>query len=330
MILGTSINTSVNMKDNLSTEKEICSHIFESIDFEKIIDHPNILIAAAFWDEERYQAARTCYKFMRYIDDFIDDYKSGHKTIPEAERLDFEKHVSSWIASILHPGEKGALFPEITATMRQFHIPAWPMEAFAKSMIYDIYHDGFPSLQEFLNYSTGASVAPASIFVHLCGVSKKNGIYTPPVFEVKPAAEPCAIFSYLVHIIRDFVKDHTHNLNYFPEDMMREEALDRTSLSQMAAGTIEITPGFRSMTEKLYTVAYEYKQKTIDIKKNIEPLLDIRSALSLEIIFSLYNMVFERIDIKQGKFTTEELNPTPAEVKARVWQTIEDFFTPRD
>ena len=28
--------------------------LFERIDFEKIQDHPNILIAARFWDDERY------------------------------------------------------------------------------------------------------------------------------------------------------------------------------------------------------------------------------------------------------------------------------------
>ena len=45
------------------------SSIFNTIDFEKIIDHPNILIAAAFWDDKRYKAARICYKYMPAIDD---------------------------------------------------------------------------------------------------------------------------------------------------------------------------------------------------------------------------------------------------------------------
>jgi len=41
-------------------------------------------------------------------------------------------------------------------------------------MVYDIYNDGFPTLQAFLDYAAGASVAPASIFVHLCGLTKVN------------------------------------------------------------------------------------------------------------------------------------------------------------
>jgi len=128
-------------------------------------------------------------------------------------------------------------------------------------MIYDIYNDGFPTLQDYLDYAGGASVAPASIFVHLCGLTNENGKYIPPAFDVKRVATPCAIFSYLVHIIRDFVKDHTHNLNYFPEDLIKENGLDRKSLLDMASGG-KITPGFRNMIRKLYAVADEYRIKT--------------------------------------------------------------------
>jgi hypothetical protein len=32
--------------------------------------------------------------------------------------------------------------------------------------------------------------------------------------------------------------------------------------------------------------------------------------------------VFERIDVENGTFSTEELNPTPEETRERVYQTI--------
>lgn len=294
---------------------------FESIDFESIIDHPNILIAAHFWDEDRYQAARTCYKFMRYIDDFIDNYKSEHLTISPDEQADFELHVNQWIASVVDTDKPCTLFPEITETIRRFRIPAWPMEAFASSMIYDIYNDGFESLDVFLNYSQGASVAPAAIFVHLCGLTRSGDTYLAPAFDVKKAAEPCAIFSYLVHIIRDFVKDHTHNLNYFPENLMKENELTRENLLQMARGGA-VTESFRRMISVLYSEADKYRLKTLEVMREIMPLLQPDSRISLEIIFALYSMVFERIDIAHGNFSTSELNPTASEIKARVWEVI--------
>lgn len=298
--------------------------VFHSIDFEKIVDHPNILIAAHFWDEEKYSAAKTCYKFMRAIDDLIDDYKSEHHTIELSEKERFETDVKNWINTIVDSNANNYSSSELIETIQKFHIPAWPLEAFAKSMIYDIHNDGFATLPSFLEYAKGASVAPASIFVHLCGLRNENGQYVPPTFDVKRVSTPCAVFSYLVHIIRDFVKDHTHNLNYFPDDLMEKYNLDREKLLAMANGA-EITKGFREMIRELYIVADEYRIKTLEIMQEIKPQLEPRGQLSLEIIFALYMMVFERVDIENGTFTTEELNPTPDEIKEKVWKVIEKF-----
>ena len=305
-------------------DQKLYAEIFNSIDFDKIVDHPNILIAAHFWESERYEAAKTCYKFMRAIDDLIDNYKSEHHTISQIDKANFENDVNTWINTVLNLTRYNDAQNELTETIQRFRIPSWPLEAFAKSMVYDIYHDGFPTLQAFLNYAGGASVAPASIFVYLCGMTKVDGEYIPPAFDVKEVAMPCAIFSYLVHIIRDFVKDHSHNLNYFPDDLIMKYNLDRTKLLEMAQGG-EITQGFREMIRVLYTVADEYRIKTYNILQQIIPKLESRSRLSLEIVFDLYLMVFERIDIKNGTFSHEELNPTPLEIKQRVRKVIGEF-----
>ena len=309
------------METTIQREPSLYSDIFNSIDFCKIIDHPNILIAAHFWETERYEAAKTCYKFMRYIDDLIDNYKSEHQTISTDEKAYFENEVNSWITTVLNSTHENTSQKELIETVQRFHIPSWPLEAFAKSMVYDIYNDGFPTLQTFLDYAGGASVAPASIFVHLCGLTKTDGNYILPSFDVKQIATSCAIFSYLVHIIRDFVKDHTHNLNYFPDDLMKKYKLDRGTLLDMAKGK-ELAPGFREMVRELYVVANEYRLNTYRVMQEIMPWLEPRSRLSLEIIFDLYLMVFERIDVDNGTFTTEELNPTPEEIKERVWKVI--------
>jgi len=36
-------------------------------------------------------------------------------------------------------------------------------------------------------------------------------------------------------------------------------------------------------------------------------------------------MVYERINIERGTFSAEELNPTPDEIRKRVYDTIEGF-----
>lgn len=312
------------METRVQTQTDLYFEIFDSIDFEKIVDHPNILIAANFWDKERYQAAKNCYKFMRAIDDLIDDYKTEHVTIAPENQTRFEADVYQWINTIAEASQNNPLQAELIDTVQRFSIPFWPLEAFAKSMIYDIYHDGFPTLQGFIDYAGGASVAPASIFVHLCGLTKKDGKYIPPAFDVKRVATPCAIFSYLVHIIRDFQKDHLNNLNYFPDDLIAKYGMNRRQLLLMAKGG-QITDGFRSLIRELYEVADYYRKETYRMIEVIRPLLEPRCQLSLEIIFALYLMVFERIDIENGKFTSEELNPTWQEIKERVGQVIERF-----
>lgn len=304
-----------------NSHREQFIEIFNSIEFEKIVDHPNILIAANFWDEDRYCAAKTCYKFMRAIDDLIDNHKAANKMIAAGERNDFIAAVNAWLKMVIVSEDCNPESADLSKTIEKFHLPLWPLEAFSKSMIYDINNDGFSSLQTFLDYAQGASVAPASIFVHLSGLTSKDGHLQDPSFDVKEAATPCAIFSYLVHIIRDFQKDQLSNLNYFADDLIRQNGLTRQDLRNIASGS-PVTSGFRNMIKEYYALADDYRKKTREVIKKIGPAMESRYQLSLEIIFSLYLMVFERIDAEKGNFTSIELNPTPEETKKRVYETI--------
>jgi phytoene/squalene synthetase len=308
----------------MDSQREEFLEIYSSIDFHRIIDHPNILVAANFWESDRFCAAKTCYKFMRAIDDMIDNYKAKNKLIPVNERKEFVTNVNDWLKMIIVSDECNPLQQELKETVEKFRIPLWPMEAFARSMIYDINNDGFPTLKAFLEYSQGASVAPAAIFVHLNGLSKINGVYENPPFDVKWAATPCAVFSYIVHIIRDFQKDQLNNLSYFADDLIIKNGLTRKKMLEYAQGS-PVDFRFRELIKSYYSLADEYRMKTYEVIKKIRPLLEPRYQLSLEIIFELYLMVFERIDLKNGSFTTEELNPTPDETRERVYNTIINF-----
>ncbi|HEX2395825.1 MAG TPA: squalene/phytoene synthase family protein [Bacteroidales bacterium] len=296
--------------------------LYNKIDFKKIIDHPNILIAAAFWEEDRYLAARMCYKYMRAIDDLIDCHKAAHSVISESEREKFHKSVLSWIDMVHNPASGSD--NELIDTIKRFHIPLWPLETFARSMIYDIDHNGFATIDDFIEYSQGASVSPASVFVHLNGLTKMGNAYQQPRFDVRAAATPCALFSYIVHIIRDFQKDQQNHLNYFADDVMMQNGLTAKDLEKIAHGAA-VSNGFRNMIRVYYKLADRYRQQTFEVIEKICPLLEPRYRLSLMIIFSLYLMVFERINIEKGKFTTEELNPTADEIKERVYKTIIEF-----
>ena len=298
--------------------------IFDQLDFEKIIDHPNILIAANFWDKDRFLAAKTCYRFMRMIDDLIDNYKSENKAIALKDRVQFENEVIRWINSATEDNQSHRDNNDVILTMKRFKIPCWTMEAFARSMIYDIHYDGFTTLETFLDYCSGASIAPAAVFVHLCGVREAGAEYEAPDFDVQKIATPCAIFSYIVHIIRDFQKDQHNNLNYFADNIVADCGLDRQQLKLISAGGT-IPQGFRQMIREYYNLADGYRKATCRMIQEIKPMLGARYQLSLEIIFDLYLMVFERINPDSGLFTQEELNPTSQEIRERVSRVIMNF-----
>ena len=308
----------------MNSQRDKFLEIFSSIDFERIKDHPNILIAANFWEQDRFCAAKTCYKLMRTIDDLIDDHKAINKFIAPDEREAFAANVDDWLKMIVISNECNPHQEELRQVVEKFRIPLWPLEAFAKSMLFDINNDGFPTLESFLEYSNGASLAPASIFVHLNGLVKKDDHFEDPQFDVKWAATPCAFFSYIVHIIRDFQKDQLNNLTYFADDLIAKNGLTRNHLREFAEGK-PVNDNFRDLIRQYYLLADEYRIKTYDVIREIRPKLEPRYQLSLEIIFSLYLMVFERIDLKNGKFTSEELNPTPSETRERVYDTIMKF-----
>lgn len=308
----------------MTSGREEFLEIFHSIDFEKIVDHPNILIAAAFWDEDRYQAAKTCYRLMRYIDDLIDNYKSSKGTIAPDERAGFIATVENWLELSSDQSESSRVKKEVAEVINRFRIPLWPLKDFAEAMLYDINNDGFPTLESFMEYSKGASVAPASIFVHLNGLTSKGGEYEAPCFNVGKAARPCAVFSYLVHIIRDFQKDQLNNLDYFADDIIAANNLTRDDLHEIALGR-PVCRNFRNLVSEYYILAGEYRSQTLDMINSIKGHHSSRYQLSLEIIYNLYLMVYERINPGYGVFTTEELNPSPAEIKQRVLETIMNF-----
>ncbi len=308
----------------MKTKTDNFLEIFYQLDFSGIKDQPNILIAANFWDKERYHAALICYKLLRDIDDFVDDFKSNHPVISDGDKERMVAHVEDWMSNLRRENDGEGKEDGLSEVFRKYLIPLWPMEIFARSMIYDIQHDGFQSIQSFLEYSQGASVAPASIFVHLCGIRKINGHFLEPLFDIREAATPCAVFSYLVHIIRDFQIDQESNLNYFADNLLGKYGLKHQDLREMANGG-SIKSGFRQLVKEYRQLMDMYRKQTFVMIEKISPYLEPKYQLSLHIIFNLYQMVYEKIDPEQGSFSASEMNPTEDEIRERVYRTIVEF-----
>jgi len=298
----------------------------EDIDFSEILTNPILDIAARFWDEDRYTAFRTCYRSMRIIDDMVDNRKATGEAITDEEQAHYTAMLTDWLRAFKEGRADFPFVTELREIVERFSIPIWPWERLATAMIYDLSHKSFPSFRAFRRYAEGAAIAPASVFIHLCGVRSESGRFRPPTFDICRVARPLALFSYLVHIMRDFEKDQKSNLNYYADSILQTLGL---TLSDLRTAAIEgkIEPPIRRLISTYCRFADFYRQRARIAVSSVAPLMEPRYALSLEIIYSLYLQIFERIDPEAEKFTTGDLNPPPDEVKRRIEMTVSVFYS---
>ncbi|RKX23306.1 MAG: hypothetical protein DRP51_00755 [Candidatus Zixiibacteriota bacterium] len=294
------------------------------VDFDDILTNPILDIAARFWDNDRYDAFRICYRSMRLIDDLVDDRKSSGEKMSATELKQIKQIMREWMEAMRRRDNSDPFRRELIETLDRFKIPFWPWERLYKAMLYDLEIDGFSSLISFLRYSEGAAISPASIFMHLCGIEKTGNSYAMLKYDIRLAARPLALFSYFVHIIRDFQKDQLANLNYFANNLMARHNLTGDNLRSIAEGK-PIPSSFRKLMKDYVSIIDYYRLKARKVIDSIIPLLQPKYQLSLEIIYNLYSQVFERINVESGSFTETELNPNPGEVKNRIQQIIDNF-----
>ncbi len=289
-------------------------------DFEKILTNPILDIAARFWEEQRYQTFKICYKSMREIDDLVDHRKTEGIALTKEEIEEYSCRIRNWSERI----SNGVCSPELSQTIRQFQIPVWPWQKLGKAMVYDLDHNGFSSLSVFLRYCEGAAIAPASIFMHLCGVKEVNGNHEPPEFDIRQAARPLALFSYLVHIMRDFEKDQRRNLNYFADDILLNCGLNKDELNTLVLKHSSDDRIGVLFSEYKRIVGY-YQKLALQTFEKLLPQLAPKYQLSLHIIYALYSHLYEKIDSHNQAYSETDLNLSPVEVQQRINLTVSNF-----
>ena len=64
----------------------------------------------------------------------------------------------------------------------------------------------------------------------------------------------------------------------------------------------------------------KYSSPDFDVVKAARPCALF--SYIVHIIYHLYKLVFDRIDLESGTFTREELNPTPGEIQQNVLEVV--------
>lgn len=299
-------------------------NFLEKPEFNDILTNPILDIAARFWENDRYDAFKVCYRSMRIIDDLVDGQKAGGHTLTNIEKKQIEDIIRNWTDDFSNGKRTDNFQTALLDIKDRFKIPLWPWMRLSKAMIYDLYHNDFTSFLVFLRYSEGAAISPASIFMHLIGVSQNDAGYSVPKYDIRLAARHLALFSYIVHIMRDFQKDQLEGLNYYALNQLEIFNVKKEDLKN-AAESGELSDNVRKLFKTYYNFASYYRTKARKTIDSVLPLLAPRYQLSLEIIYSLYNQIYMRIDVSNGNFSESELLPTASDVKSQIDNTVAEF-----
>ena len=251
--------------------------------------------AATFWEADRQEAFRTIYKAMRVVDDIVDDRKKEGSPIGEEERTQLQEKIQSLLEPADPPRREAP--NALIAVRERFGLPSRCFDLWMHSMLYDLRCDGFDCWKRFREYAEGAAVSPGAIFLHLCALKPRGEGFEGPNFDIFAKARDLALFSYIVHILRDFRVDVRENLYFLDEHLLQKYGLDRQALQRIAQGG-EYGAAFTEVLRKCVARGEQLRKRaraTIDgLAANLEP----RYRFSLEVVYDSYLAMFERIDVE--------------------------------
>ena len=159
------------------------------------------------------------YATMRVVDDFADDIFLARSSAEREEtRQDALSTIDQWeraaVAALDGRTEEtgdprdDALFDALRSAADGSDMPCRPWNALAEAMRFDVAEGRLISWQDFETYCDGATVAPAAVFLHVLHADPTTLHADLTADALFHKARAMATFCYLVHIQRDFAKDH--------------------------------------------------------------------------------------------------------------------------
>ncbi len=273
---------------------------------ERIAKHnrPHLYtVANFFFDPKIYYAFCATYASMRVIDDMIDEI-DGRRLLSDSERCQFIQKIDDWLAEIhscLNDSEKtNPIATALTDVFRHFPIPIHFWDNLAKAMKEDLEKDRFQTFEEYLAYTEGAAIAPATIFMYFLTFQKDGSGYACIRSDIDPYvyAKPMAIFCYVAHILRDISVDLELNktgLIYVPLKDLQTFSLSEEDLFEFKR-TGTINENFRAFMKFMVARATSYETESYQLLADLSPYLERDAKFILTLLLSLYSETIRRIE----------------------------------
>lgn len=186
------------------------------------------------------------YAAMRLVDDLVDEHDTDPLSQNHNQAIILRARVKQWQTQACDAarGEfqsseeayEPLVFTALNHTVGRSNLGEWPWNALAGAMCADIDQHSLITWDDFLTYSEGATVAPASVFVYILACRFQDGRYTTPenVDFYREKARDMAVFCYVIHILRDLARDvaRSPQLVTIPEEMLQNAGLNKDLLGQ--------------------------------------------------------------------------------------------------
>lgn len=192
-------------------------------------------VSSFFEDKNKFKAFCSTYASMRILDDYIDSIKNRTK-LNRYEKIFYLKEISKWETLITdcYNGKRveNPILLALADTFKTFNVQLSPWANLATAMRWDIENSRFNTFKDFLEYTEGAAIAPATVFTSVLAAREIGDEYDCFVNVNDPYiySKDLAIFCYLTHILRDVSIDlelSEDGLIYLPL-----EDLDNFSISE--------------------------------------------------------------------------------------------------
>jgi phytoene synthase len=260
-------------------------------------------VSSFFKDKNKFKAFCSTYASMRILDDFVDGIKSRTKLSGD-EKIFYLEEINKW-ENLITDCYNGMRFENpilraLSDTFKTFDIQLSPWANLAEAMRWDIEHSRFNTFKEFLNYTEGAAIAPATVFISVlsaksdgekynCSANGNNSYYY---------AKDLAIFCYLTHILRDVSCDlelEDSGLIY-----LSVEDLNRFSISENDLWNFKSTKSINTKFQQLMEYQIRRARKfgnTGKAKMNrLFEYLDSDCRFILNLLVSLYEKTMDKIE----------------------------------
>ena len=279
----------------------------------------NFFYASQILKTPRREFFYATYAAMRIIDDAIDEKFLKLDTQTRSKlNTNFKRKLSKWLQQVLHLEiVDGPLSPGIIHALKytvgRSDLTKSVWSDLAASLEMDIEGTDMHSWDDFLKYCKGATIAPASIYIYLLAAThteEKHFEYQMP-YELGYYARDLAIYCYIVHIIRDLIKDAAASprLITIPNELLVENGLSRSTLSSSLR---KKDPAIVNLANDLLRRAEPFHRNGHKVLFELNDLLGFSEKTALNKLIGVYDQLYRlaqenvQILIEQGQGLEEK------------------------